>query len=63
VEQLPSGEEVSEFGSSKIIVELHEHTGPEHKRYRLALHHLAKEQLESGHADIAWKILLQDDEL
>jgi len=59
VEQLPSPEEVAAFGSTPEILELKKRFQLDPESWMDHLHSWAKEELESGDVDLAWKILLQ----
>jgi flavin reductase (DIM6/NTAB) family NADH-FMN oxidoreductase RutF len=59
VEQLPSPEEVAAFGSIPEMLELKKRFQLDPESWMDHLHSWAKEELESGDVDLAWKILLQ----
>jgi flavin reductase (DIM6/NTAB) family NADH-FMN oxidoreductase RutF len=59
VEQLPSPEEVAAFGSTPEMLELKKRFQLDPESWMDHLHSWAKEELESGDVDLAWKILLQ----
>ena len=59
VEQLPSEEEISLFSKSEEVQELKRRFHLDPESWLDHLHRWAKEELESGHVDLAWKILLQ----
>jgi len=60
VEVIPGEEAVDSFSDSKMMIKLKKECKDNPARYHTALHHLAKEQLEVGHVEIAWKILMQE---
>lgn len=59
VEELPSAEAVAAFGQSPELVELKRRFINDTESYRDHLHQLAKEYLERGDVEVAWKVLLQ----
>lgn len=59
VEQLPSPEEVEAFGQSPEIMEMKIRFQNDQPSWLDHLHQLAKEVLEEGDVEKAWKILLQ----
>ncbi len=59
VEHLPDEREVMEFGQRPLIEEMRIRFKNDPESWTDHLHALAKEVLESGDADKAWKILLQ----
>jgi flavin reductase (DIM6/NTAB) family NADH-FMN oxidoreductase RutF len=59
VEQLPSPEELAAFGQTPEVLELKKRFQLDPESWLDHLHRWAKEELESGDVDVAWKILLQ----
>lgn len=59
VEQLPSAEELAAFGQTPEVLELKKRFQLDPESWLDHLHRWAKEELESGDVDVAWKILLQ----
>jgi len=59
VEQLPSPEELAAFGQTPEVLELKKRFQLDPESWLDHLHRWAKEELESGEVDVAWKILLQ----
>ncbi|MCU0399689.1 MAG: flavin reductase family protein [Algoriphagus sp.] len=59
VEQLPSEEAISLFSKSEEIQEMKRRFHLDPESWLDHLHRWAKEELEAGNVDLAWKILLQ----
>lgn len=59
VMQLPSGDELKDFSNSEEIREMRIRFKNDHDSWVDHLHLRAKEELEKGNVDIAWKFLLQ----
>jgi flavin reductase (DIM6/NTAB) family NADH-FMN oxidoreductase RutF len=59
VEQLPSQEELEAFSKVEEIVEMRSRFRNDPDSWVDHLHRWAKEELENGNVDLAWKILLQ----
>jgi hypothetical protein len=59
VEQLPSEEEVSLFSKTNEVLEMKRRFHLDPESWLDHLHRWAKEELEAGNVDLAWKILLQ----
>ena len=59
VEQLPSAEEIAAFGLTPEVLELKKRFQLDPESWLDHLHRWAKEELESGDVELAWKILLQ----
>ena len=59
VEQLPSKEEVSLFSQSEEIQDMKKRFHLDPESWLDHLHRWAKEELEAGNVELAWKILLQ----
>lgn len=58
VEKLPSSEELAEFKKSATIMETLTKYNANNKELQLQLHTIAKELLEKGNVNEAWKVLL-----
>lgn len=59
VENLPSKDDIEEFSSHPAIVEMKQRFIHDKESYTFHLHGYAKEILEQGDVETAWKILLQ----
>lgn len=60
IEKLPSEAEVEDFSTRPVIREMRERFKNDRESYINHLHVYAKEVLESGDVEMAWKILLQE---
>ena len=58
VEKLPSSEELAEFKKSSTVIETLTKYNTNNKELQLQLHTIAKELLDKGNVDEAWKVLL-----
>jgi hypothetical protein len=59
VEQLPGEDEIELFSQSEEIQEMRRRFHQDPESWLDHLHRWAKEELEDGHVELAWKILLQ----
>lgn len=59
VESLPTQEEIADFGNDPRIVEMKQRFIHDPESFVFHLHEYAKEILEQGNVETAWKILLQ----
>jgi flavin reductase (DIM6/NTAB) family NADH-FMN oxidoreductase RutF len=59
VEQLPSAEEIKVFGESPILEEMRLRFKNDYESWIYHIHELAKQLLEKGEVEAAWKTLLQ----
>lgn len=59
VEKLPSSEELEEYGKHPVVQEYKVRFQNDEESFVFHMHQFAKEKLEEGFAEEAWKILLQ----